>query len=55
MVESEKKTYRCAAVVPGCIQCSKEMYHQGPHDFSEDLPWTQTLEELQAWKEKQPR
>ena len=47
-----KPTYRCALFSPDKGQCTREMYHvETEHRFDPSSPWSQTLEELQTWRE----
>jgi hypothetical protein len=44
------KTYRCALFSPNFGQCTRGMYHvETEHRFDPSSPWTETLEELQAF------
>ncbi len=46
------KTYRCSLFSPEKGQCVLKMYHvETEHRFDPSSPWSQTLEELQAWRE----
>jgi hypothetical protein len=40
--------YRCALVSPEKGQCVRSLYHATDHEFSPELPWTETVEELRA-------
>jgi len=47
------KTYRCSLFSPEKGQCVLKMYHvETEHRFDPSSPWSQTLEELQAWYAK---
>lgn len=44
--------YRCPLINPYKGQCTREMYHvEQDHTFDPDMPWTQTLEDLNAARE----